>query len=67
MPPHRNMQAEEVLEHVLNDTDSELSASSSESKSEASEGSDEAGDITHPPRNNVPRFRTHCQQAPQNI
>ena len=55
MPPRRKQQAEKVLEHVLIDTDSELSTSSSESESEASEGSDEAGDLPHPARN-VPRF-----------
>ena len=41
---------------MLNDTDLELSTSSSESESEASEASDEAGDLPHPARNNVPRF-----------
>ena len=56
MPPRREVRAEEVLEHVLNDTDLELSTSSSESESEASEASDEAGDLPHPVRNNVPRF-----------
>ena len=53
MRPRRKLRAEEVLVHVLNDTDLELSTSSSESKSEAS---DEAGDLPHTDRNNVPRF-----------
>ena len=39
-----NCKAEEVLEYVLNDTDSELSTSPSESESEAVE----AGDLPHP-------------------
>ena len=45
-----------VLEHVLNDTDSELSTSSSKSESEVSEASDQAGDLRHPARNNFRRF-----------
>ena len=56
MPPRRKLRAEEVLEHVLNNTDLELSTSSSESESKASEASDKAGDLPHPARNNVPRF-----------
>ena len=56
MPPRRKLRAEEVLEHVLKDTNPELSTSSSESESEASEASDEAGDLPHPARNNVPHF-----------
>ena len=38
---------------MLYDTDSEMSTSLSERESEAS---DEAGDLPHPARNNVPRF-----------
>ena len=56
MPPCRKLRAEEALEQVLNDTDSELSTSSSESESEALEGPDEADDLPHPARNNVPSF-----------
>ena len=67
MPPRRKLRAEDVLEQVLNDTDSDMSASSSDSESEASEDADEAGDVPHPARNNVPGFRPQVQQAPQNV
>ena len=67
MPPQRKLQAEDILEQVLNDTDSDMSASSSDSESEASEDADEAGDVPHPARNNVPGFRPQVQQAPQNV
>ena len=56
MPPHRKLQAEDVLEHVLNGTDLELSTSSAESESDASKASAEEGDLPHPARNNVPHF-----------
>ena len=67
MPPRRKLRAEDILEQVLNDTDSDMSASSSDSESEASEDADDAGDVPHPARNNVPGFRPQVQQAPQNV
>lgn len=67
MPPRRKLRAEDVLEQVLNDTDSDMSASSSDSELEASEDADEADDVPHPAGNNVPGFRPQVQQAPQNV